>query len=288
MELTKAEIELIQEKRANDLDLRKATAIALANKTIADYLLVDSEKSDAYNKYVNLLNEASMSKGCGTRLFDLVVTEFEHSETPSHYDNETNRVNLEPIKCIRRRFEIKFLGETVETEHSYYLDEDGDERIDYRGVEKNTYKKINTYFISVEKHITGHGFGSLDNGFKMNISGLLTDKNSRRDNGKNITNPKTVITKIKEDIDMRKRAIENKIRENSLKDRAINEAKTMFPNAKISEYDNRITATFENGTSIECRYYDENDGVKFVTDKVHAYGVDPIALGNILQTLSKK
>jgi len=287
MELTKAEIELINEKRANDLDLRKASVIASVEETIAKCLVEYDKKSDAYHKYVNLLNEASLSKGCGTRLFDLVVTEFEASETPFFYDNDSNRVNLEPIKYTGRRFEIKFLGETVESEYSYYIDEDGDEMVDYYGKEKNSYKKNHKYTISVEEHIV-FKYHRKNYGFKMNISGLTTGNHARH--GKNITNPKTVVTKIKEDIEMRKRVIENTIRTNSLKERAINEAKIFFPNATISEYDNKLTAKFENGTSIEMNYYDVDNevGVKFVTNKVSVYGFDPIALGNMLQTLSKK
>jgi hypothetical protein len=288
MELTKVEIELINEKRANDLDLKEASAIASAENVVAKYMLEYAKRLDVHQKFVSQLNDASMSKGCGTRLFDLVVTEFEHSEIPFFYDNDSNQVKLDPINYTGRRFSIKFLGETVESEHSYYIDEEGDERIDYRNEQKDSYKKNIQYSISVDEHTTGYGFGSKNYGFKMTVNGLLNG--ARRDNGKNITNPKTVLSKIKDDIDMRKIIIKAEKLKDSLKERAIKEAKAFFPNAKISEYEGKITATFENGTSIEVRYYDADDkiGVKFTTNKVSVYGIDPIALGNMLQTLVKK
>lgn len=294
MELTKAEIELINEKRANDLELKKANAIDSANKTIAKYMLEYAKRLDAYQKFTHELNDASMSKGCGTRLFDLVVTEFEHSEIPCFYDNdnEFKLVELEPIKYIGFRFEIKFLGETVESENSYYINEDGNEDIDYRNDNNNSYKKPHTYTINVVEHITG-GYITKNYGFKMNINGLLTGYDKNRNNGNNIKNAEKVITKIKEDIDIRKRIIENKVRKNSLKEKAILEAKALFPNAEITECDGKlVTVKFKNGTSIDYNYYDNDNnkeiGVVFLINRINANGVDPIILGNMLQILSKK
>lgn len=290
MELTKAEIDLINEKRANDLELKKASAIASVEKTIARYKAEEDKKFDAYQKFTNQLNDASMSKGCGTRLFDFVVVESEKFETPSFYDNDNNMVNLDPIAYTSRKFRIVFLGETVESEYTYFIDEEGDECMDYSGNATNTYKKDVVYIITVEEHKTGSSYREKNYGFKMNINGLFYNLETRSNNGKNISNPNTVISKINEDIEMRKRMIENTITKNSLKERAMLEVETLFPNTQISEYDSKITIKFDNGTSIECYYYDDNNGVgvRFVTNKVSAYGVDLIALGNMLQTLSRK
>ena len=63
--------------------------------------------------------------------------------------------------------------------------------------------------------------------------------------------------------------------------------KLEFPNADVSEYNNNITVSFENGSSVEMRYYDEGEeGINLVTSRVTAPSkMNPIELGNNLKKM---
>ena len=288
LNLSKEEIAIIKERRANDLTLKKNEAIAKAKETISEYIAESNRKADEYKKHLDMLNEASMSKGCGEILFELVTEVINDEEVPYFYGEGLDMTKLKPIKYSTTRCSIKYKGETVK--HQFmYIDEDGD-KMNYYGedpVGKGAFRVDATYSVEVYEHTTGYGFSQKNHGFKMKIDGLVYCSNERRDVGKKLTNPKTVVAKIKEDIQLRKRLIESDENSRSLKSRAISMVKLEFPNADVSEYNNNITVTFENGSSVEMRYYDEGEeGINLVTSRVTAPSkMNPIELGNNLKKM---
>jgi len=121
----------------------------------------------------------------------------------------------------------------------------------------------------------------------MKINGLVYCPNERRDVGQKLTNPKTVLSKIQDDIQLRKDIMEREEYNNSLEARVTSMVELAFPKAKVSIYDRKVTARFENGASIEMRYYDnEEEGIELVTSKVSAPSKsNPIEIGKFLEKM---
>ena len=288
LKLSKEEIAIIKEKRANDINEREDKAIQSAKNTIAEYIAQSNRMADMYKKHLDMLNKASMSKGCGVILFELVTEVINDEEVPYFYGEGLEKTELKAIKYSTTRCTIKYKGDSVKHELCY-VDEDGD-TMKYYGDTPEEDKAFRTnaeYTVDVYEHTTGYGYSKNNHGFKMKINGLVYCPNERRDVGQKLTNPKTVLSKIQDDIQLRKDIMEREEYNNSLEARVTSMVELAFPKAKVSIYDRKVTARFENGASIEMRYYDnEEEGIELVTSKVSAPSKsNPIEIGKFLEKM---
>ena len=290
LELSQDEIALIESKRAEkQKELEESyegkRAIEDAKNTIAKYKEEDAKELEAYQKYANELNKASNGN------FELVVKELKCEEIPYFYKEGLERENLKAINYTRTSCSINYIGETVKHEF-FHIDEDGD-KMRYYGkdpIGDGAFRNEAKYSVSVSEHTSGYSYSKKNYGFKMSINGLQKEPHENRSNGKKITNAKTVIKKIQDDIEYRKSLVERDDFSRSLKSRALEIVNIFFPNAKdISEYKSKITVRFENGSSVEMRYYDDEEsvtGVKLTTSSISApSNASPLAIGNILKEL---
>jgi hypothetical protein len=291
LELSKEEIALIKAKRGNDLNLKKETLVKEAKEKIEEELTENQKEVVAYKKYLNDLNNANMSKGCGEIVFELEITQIKKQQVPYFYDG-TERFNLQPIEYTIEKCEIKYVGETVkfQMKHMDAFDDGETYETNYHGntpEEDGAYRVDAEYSISVSEHTTGSYHYPISQGFKMSIDGLSSTGN--RSNGKNITNPKTVLKKILEDIELKKTILKAEENKRSLSERALKEVTKLFPNTKLSQNDKKIEIKFANSITLDVRYYDDSEsesGVKLSIEKVGGlWNADAVELGNLLAKL---
>jgi len=290
LELSNEEIALIKAKRGNDLNLKKETLVKEAKETIEKELVENQKEVDAYKKYLTDLNNANMSKGCGEIVFELVITQIKKQRVPYFYEGG-ERFNLQPIEYTIEKCEIKYIGETVkfQMKHMDVFDDGETYETNYHGdtpEEDGAYRVDAEYTISVDEHTSG-GYFRKSYGFKMSIDGLTSTGN--RSNGKNISNPKTVLKKILEDIELKKTILKREENVKSLQERALKEVTKLFPNAKLSQCSGKIEIKFANSITLDVRYYNDEEsesGVKLSIEKVGSlWNVDAVELGKVLAKL---
>jgi len=292
LELSKEEIDLITEKRANDLNLKKTNAIKSAEETINKRVLENNKKVEAYKKSFNDLVESTMTKGCGEIKFSLDIEPYEKTETPFFFGDGLDKTTLTPITYTLHSCKIKYIGETVkfQMKHMDSFDDGETYETNYNGdtpEEDGAYRVDAEYTISVDEHTSGSGYFPTNHGFKMSINGLTSTGN--RSNGKNISNPKTVLKKILEDIELKKTILKHEENKRSLNERALKEVIKLFPNTTLSQYSGKIEIKFANSITLDVRYYDDEvseSGIKLSIEKVGGlWNADAVEIGNLLAKL---
>jgi hypothetical protein len=259
MELTQEEIATIEKKRSvkrtkllvslEKENAKKRKALATAQKEVQEDIQNSIERLERKKEFLAKLQEVGD--------FVLEIETLKRSETPYYYFGEgLKRHDLDEIKYEIQVGTITYNGETVEV------------------MSRGQVKPV-VYTIGIEEHITKseyYPYRGKSKGFKMNVSGLKKHSHQRSDYGKRITRPEKVLELILEDIEYRKRIIEDENAKKSLKERAIAEIKRRFKGADIdtessvykskSFYD-AIAIEFKNGVSLKVTFSEDwNDETK--------------------------